>query len=181
MTPETSDQNNFNLRFKNKLEDLKQILPPLGKNRGHSCAATTLTNILDALDLTSLKYNYFNNLIIPFSGFASFKSKSGWKGPCGAISGALAAIGIIMGGNEKMGDIEVPIVYGKTIRFVSKFEDKFGSLSCQDLCGYDLQYYLKDYVKARAWEKICCHFVLFAIEQVYKLTKKELKEKWSKV
>ncbi|MFX0178147.1 MAG: C-GCAxxG-C-C family protein [Candidatus Hodarchaeota archaeon] len=181
MTSERSEQIDFNLRFRNKLEDLKQILPPLGKNRGHSCAATTLTNILDILDSPSLKNHYFNNLAIPFSGFASFKSKSGWRGPCGAISGALAAIGIIMGDSEKTRDMDVPIVYGKTIRFVIKFEEKFGSLSCQDLCGYDLQYFLKDYVKARAWEKKCCKFVLFAIEQVYKLTKKELKDQWLKV
>ncbi|MFW9829684.1 MAG: C-GCAxxG-C-C family protein [Candidatus Thorarchaeota archaeon] len=173
-----NSENNINLRFKNKLEELKQILPPLGKNIGHSCAATTLTNILDVLNLKDLKANYFNNLAIPFSGFASFKSETGWKGPCGAISGSIAAIGIIMGGQNKTRDMDVPIVYGKAIRFAKKFEEEFGSLNCQDLCGYDLQYHIKEYVKNRIWENKCCNFVLFAINQVSKLVRKDLKDKW---
>jgi C_GCAxxG_C_C family probable redox protein len=179
MSSEINDNKDINARFKKKLEDLKPILPPLGKNVGHSCAAVTLTNILDVLELQDLKKVFFNNLAIPFSGFSSYKSKSGWRGPCGAISGAVAAIGIIMGGQEKTENEDVPIVYGKAIRFAIKFEEKFGSLSCQDLCGYDLQYHIKDYVKNRAWENKCCNFVLFAIEQVSKLTRKELKIKWS--
>ncbi|MFW9818880.1 MAG: C-GCAxxG-C-C family protein [Candidatus Thorarchaeota archaeon] len=178
MNSETSSQNDISTRYKNKLEDLKTILPPLGKNVGHSCAATTLTHILDVLNLPDLKIIYFNNLAIPFSGFASFKSENGWKGPCGALSGAIASIGIIMGGQDKTKDMDVPLVYGKAIRFSKKFEQKFGSLSCQDLCGYDLQYHIRDYVKDRAWENKCCNFVLFAVEQVSKLMRKDLKEKW---
>jgi C_GCAxxG_C_C family probable redox protein len=179
MNPETNSQNDIIIRFKKKLEDLKTILPPLGKNVGNSCAAVTLTNILDVLNLPDLRKIYYNNLMIPFSGFSSFKSKTGWKGPCGAVCGAMVAIGIIMGGQEKTKDTNVPVVYGKAIRFASKFEEKFGSLSCQDLCGYDLQYHVRDYVKNRAWENKCCNFVLFAIEQVSKLTRKELKSNWS--
>lgn len=180
MIPKKQDQKDDIPQFKIKLEELKKILPPLGKNRGHSCAATTLTHILEVLDLTSVNSIYFNNLAIPFSGFASFKSKSGWRGPCGAVIGALAAIGIISGGNKKIEDMDVPIVYGKAIRFALKFEQEFGSLSCQELCGYDLQYNLKDYVKDRAWENKCCKFVLFAIDQVSKIMKKELRNNWSK-
>jgi len=179
MNSEINSQNDISLRFKKKLEDLKLILPPLGKNIGNSCAAVTLTNILDLLNLQDLKNIYFNNLAIPFSGFSSYESETGWKGPCGAISGAIAAIGIIMGGQDKIKDIDVPIVYGKAIRFTKKFEEKFGALSCQDLCGYDLQYYIREYVKNRTWEKKCCNFVLFAIEQVSKLVRKDLKAKWS--
>ncbi|MEJ2250091.1 MAG: C-GCAxxG-C-C family protein [Candidatus Lokiarchaeota archaeon] len=179
MTSDKSVQNDLNQRFKEKLNDLKFTLPPLGKNKGHSCAATTLTNILDVLDLSDLKLNYFYNLAIPFSGFASFNSYKGWKGPCGAVFGGIAAIGIIMGGIEKTKDFEVPIVYGKAIRFASKFEEKFGSLCCQDLCGYDLKHNLKDYVKDRIWENKCCNLVLFTIDQVSKLMRKELKSKWT--
>jgi len=117
--------------------------------------------------------------MIPFSGFSSFKSKTRWKGPCGAVSGAMVAIGIIMGGQEKTKDTDVPVIYGKAILFATKFEEKFGSLSCQDLCDYNLQYNVREYVKNRAWENKCCNFVLFAIEQVSKLTRNDLKAKWS--
>jgi C_GCAxxG_C_C family probable redox protein len=179
MNQETNSQIDISTRFKKKLEDLKTILPPLGKNVGNSCAAVTLTNILDVLDLPDLRKVYYNNLMIPFSGFASFESKTGWKGPCGAVSGAMVAIGIIMGGQEKTKDTDVPEVYGKAIRFATKFEEKFGSLSCQDLCGYNLQYNVREYVKNRAWKNKCCTFILFAIEQVSKLTRKDLKSNWS--
>ncbi len=47
MNSEINSSNDVNTRFKKKLEDLKSILPPLGKNVGHSCAAVTLTSILE--------------------------------------------------------------------------------------------------------------------------------------
>ncbi|MFX0082810.1 MAG: hypothetical protein ACFE94_13755 [Candidatus Hodarchaeota archaeon] len=77
---------------------MKITLPPMGKNIGNSCAADTLNSIIEVLNLGEGKFNYFNKLAVPFNVFAHFKGKIGWNGPCGAISGALAAIGIIMGG-----------------------------------------------------------------------------------
>lgn len=109
-------------RFKDKLEDFKIILPPLGKKRGTSCAAITLTNILDVLNIKDVNLFYFNNLAVPFSGFGTYKNDMGWKGPCGAVSAAIAAIEIIMGGKEVLKEIDVPLVYGKAILFASKFE-----------------------------------------------------------
>ncbi len=58
MNSEINSSNDVNTRFKKKLEDLKSILPPLGKNVGHSCAAVTLTSILDVLDLPDLRKAY---------------------------------------------------------------------------------------------------------------------------
>jgi C_GCAxxG_C_C family probable redox protein len=165
-------------RFEERLIELKDTLPPMGKNIGNSCAADTLNSIIDILKLGEGQYNYFNNLAVPFSGFAHFKAKSGWKGPCGAIFGAVASIGIIMGGQEKIKDLEVPKVYGKAIRFARRFEEEFDSVMCEELCGFDLNIDLKQYVKTRAWENKCCNFILFAIDVVRKLTKKELKQNW---
>ena len=166
-------------RFDEKLIELKDTLPPLGKNIGNSCAADTLNSIMDVLNLGEGKDSYFNNLAVPFSGFAQFKSKNGWKGPCGAISGALAAIGIIMGGQDKIKDLDVPKVYGKAVRFAKRFEEEFGSVMCEELCGFDLNIDLRQYVKTRAWENKCCNFILFAVDNVSKITKKELKQNWS--
>jgi C_GCAxxG_C_C family probable redox protein len=165
-------------RFEEKLIELKETLPPLGKNIGNSCAADTLNSIIEVLNLENVNTSYFNNLAIPFSGFGHYKSKSGWKGPCGAVSGALAGIGIIMGGQENIEDMDVPMVYSKAVRFAKRFEDQFGSVMCEELCGYDLNVDLKQYVKTRAWENKCCNFILFAIEQVSKIVRKDLKQKW---
>ncbi|TFG00038.1 MAG: C_GCAxxG_C_C family protein [Promethearchaeota archaeon] len=173
-----SSQKDIFKRFQDKLEELKVTLPPLGGNRGNSCAANTLTSILDVLNLKDFDNVYYNNLAIPFSGFGSYVTRKGWKGPCGIVSGAIAAIGIIMGGQEKAKSEDVPMIYMKALRFADKFEQKFGSLSCQDLCGYDLSKDYQQYAKNKFWEKKCCDFVLFAIELVSKLTKKYLKNKW---
>jgi len=165
-------------RFDEKILELKDTLPPLGKNIGNSCAADTMNSIMEVLNLTEGNISYFNNLAIPFSGFAHFKGKNGWMGPCGAISGALAAIGIIMGGKEKIKDLEVPKVYGKAVRFAKSFEEEFGSVMCEELCGFDLNIDLRQYVKTRSWENKCCNFILFAVDKVSKITKKELKQNW---
>ena len=88
-------------RFQDKLEELKETLPPLGRTPGTSCAAVTFTNILDVLNLEAFKSFYFNNLAVPFSGFGSYVNDKGFKGPCGIVSGSVAAIGVIMGGQEE--------------------------------------------------------------------------------
>ena len=179
MSNSTSTQTDITKRFEEKLMELESLLPPLGKNIGNSCAADTLNSIIEVLNLKDIKNVYFNNLAIPFSGFSSFKGKSGWKGPCGAISGALAAIGIISGGQGKIKDLDVPKVYGKAVKFVKRFEEEFGSVMCEELCGFDLNIDLKQYVKTRAWENKCCNLILFAVAQVPKITRKELRQLWS--
>jgi len=179
MNSSDSSQIDINKRFEEKLIELESLLPPLGKNIGNSCAADTLNSIIEVLDLKDAKNVYFNNLAVPFSGFAHFKGKNGWKGPCGAISGALAAIGIISGGKDKISDLDVPKVYGKALKFAKRFQEEFGSVMCEDLCGFDVNTDLKQYVKTRAWENKCCNLILFAVEQVSKVTRKELRQLWS--
>ena len=178
MNNSTPLQTDINKRFEEKLMELKNSLPPLGKNIGNSCAADTLNSIIEVLNLQDIKNIYFNNLAVPFSGFAHFKGKNGWKGPCGAIFGALTGIGIISGGQGKIKDFDVPKVYGKALKFSKRFEEKFGSVMCEELCGFDLNIDLKQYVKTRAWENKCCNFILFAVDQVSKITRKELRQLW---
>jgi C_GCAxxG_C_C family probable redox protein len=178
MTNSTSQHGDINKKFEEKLEELKNSLPPLGKNIGNSCAADTLNSIIEVLNLEDANNVYFNNLAVPFSGFAHFKGKNGWNGPCGAISGALAAIGIISGGNGKINDLDVPKVYGKALKFSKRFEEEFGSVMCEDLCGFDVNTDLKQYVKTRAWENKCCKLILFAVDQVSRITRKELRQLW---
>jgi hypothetical protein len=173
-----SPQKDIFERFKDKLEELKETLPPLGKNPGNSCAANTLDNILDVLNIKESEKHYFHNLAIPFSGFGSYETRDGWKGPCGIVSGAIAGIGIIMGGHEQTNRENVPLVFTKALRFSDKFEKKYGSLSCWDLCGHDLSKDYRKYVEDKVWEKTCHHMVIYAIEQVMKLTRKDLKTKW---
>lgn len=165
-------------RFDEKIEQLKETLPATGRDFGNSCAAHTFNNILDVLDLKEFEKCYYNNLAIPFSGFGSYTNEKGWKGPCGVVSGAIAAIGIIMGGQEETKSQYVPLVFTKAARFAYKFEEEFGSVSCHDLCGYNLTKDYQKYKEEHIWEKKCCDLVYFAIDQVKKLTRKDLKSKW---
>lgn len=89
-------------RFDDKIEKLKDTLPPTGRKMGNSYAAHTFSILLDVLDLEEFNKCNYNNLVIPFSGFGSYTNKKGWKGPCGVVSGATAAIGIIMGSKRKL-------------------------------------------------------------------------------
>jgi C_GCAxxG_C_C family probable redox protein len=165
-------------RFKDKLEELKETLPSLGDVPGNSCAANTLDNILDVLNIKDSEKHYFHNLAVPFSGFGAYQTRGGWKGPCGVVSGAIAGIGIIMGGHEQTNRENVPLVFTKALRFCDKFEQKYGSLNCLDLCGHDQSKEYRKYVEDKVWEKICHQMVIYAIEIVMKLTKKDLKTKW---
>jgi len=178
MTSNINSQKDIFERFKAKIEELKVSLPPYGRTPGNSCAAHTLTNILDVLNKKELDAFYFNNLAVPFSGFGSYVNEKGWKGPCGAVSGAIAAIGLIIGGQEKTNPQEVPLVFTKVIQFADKFEKKFGSISCHELCGLDLTKQYSTYNKENIWQKKCVNFIYHAIELVSKLTRKDLKTKW---
>jgi hypothetical protein len=74
--------------------------------------------------------------------------------------------------------LDVPKVYGKALKFSKRFEEEFGSVMWEELCGFDINIDLKQYVKTRTWENKCSNFILFAIDQVSKVTRKELRQYW---
>ena len=175
----TSTNKDIMTRFDEKLENLKEEIkrPNLGAN----CAILTFKNILDVLGKEELKSHYFTNLAAPFPLFGGFKSKDGWKGPCGTVCGALAGMGIILGGPKEISKAsEVRKAEMNAGRFAIQFAKKFGSICCADICGYDLTKPedMMEYMKNNTWENKCMYFVLFAIDQVRKQTGKELKKHW---
>ena len=168
-------------RFDEKLEELMDSLSHQRNMMGSNCAIQTFTNILEVLDREDFKSIYYTNLISPFPVFGGYKGKSGWESPCGTVCGALAAIGVIMGGNEKVSkDPDIMRIQGKAGKFAKRFEEKFGAVSCAAVSGYDLSTMdeMMKYVKSKTWEKKCIHALLFAIDEVRNLTKKELKKFW---
>ncbi|MFX1588448.1 MAG: C-GCAxxG-C-C family (seleno)protein [Promethearchaeota archaeon] len=163
-------------RFNQKIEELEKILPDLKK--GVNCAELTLTNILDVLGVD----NYmFHNLAMPLAGgFGGYKSKKGWQGACGAVAGACASIGVIMGGNKKMNEKTMVIAYLKASKYAKDFENEFGSVVCSELCGFDFSDpngFIK-YRKTGTWKKKCYKFVVWAVDKVRKVTRNDLKRKW---
>jgi len=56
---------------------------------------------------------------------------------CGAVSGAVMIIGLKYGHNDS-GDLEKKAeCYQKTIEYVTQFRERYGSICCRDLLGYD--------------------------------------------
>lgn len=47
-----------------------------------------------------------------------------------------------------------------------------------ELYGFDLNIDLKQYVKTKAWETKCFNFILFAVDNISRITKKELMQNW---
>lgn len=169
-------EKNFKSLFAEKIKALETSLPNLRK--GVNCAELTLSNILDILGIEN---GLLNNAIIPLAGgFGGYKSKKGWQGACGAVCGSCAAIGIILGGKERMDDKMIPIAYLKASKFATEFEKEFGSVICAELCGYDFSTAdgFMQYQKDNYWSNTCYKYVIWAIKKVQNLMNNQLKRNW---
>ncbi|MFX1311879.1 MAG: C-GCAxxG-C-C family protein [Promethearchaeota archaeon] len=166
----------INKRFNEKVEYLEKNLPKM--KEGVNCAELTLTNILEVLGVD----NYlFHNIAMPLAGgFGGYKSKKGWMGACGAVAGGCAAIGVILGGKQKMDDQTMMIAYLKAAKYASEFEKEFGSVVCNELCGFDFstEEGIREYREAGTWEQKCYKFVIWGIDKVRELTINHLNTKW---
>ena len=68
----------------------------------------------------------------------------------------------------------------KSAQFAKEFEKEFGTVICPTLSGYDFSdpAAMMEYMKEGVWGKICYKYVLWAIDNIRKLMKKELKKNW---
>ncbi|MFX1281286.1 MAG: C-GCAxxG-C-C family protein [Promethearchaeota archaeon] len=169
-------ENNLQAKFDEKVKGLEKELP--NRTVGVNCAELTLTSILEVLNVD----NYmFHNIAKPLAGgFGGYKSKEGWMGACGAVTGACAAIGAIMGGRKLMDDDTMALAYFKAAKYCSEFEKQFGSVICSELCGYDFsqsENYLQ-YREKGVWQKTCYKFVVWAVDTIRNLTREELDKNW---
>ncbi|MFW9877276.1 MAG: C-GCAxxG-C-C family protein [Candidatus Thorarchaeota archaeon] len=167
---------NLESKFDKKVKDLEENLP--GRKENVNCSELTLTSVLDVLG----EDNYmFHNISKPLAGgFGGYKSKKGWMGACGAVAGGCAAIGAIMGGKKLMDEQIMALAYFKAAKYCREFENQFGTIVCSELCGYDFsmpESYMK-YRENGIWEKTCYKFVVWAVDEIRKLTQDELKKNW---
>lgn len=166
----------IDFRFDEKLKELNDLLPTLKVDV--NCAELSLTSVLDILGIDK---PIFHNLAIPLAGgFGGFRSMKGWKGACGAVNGGCSAIGVILGGHERMDDETMEKAYLKAAIFAHEFEKEFGSVVCSELCGYDFSEPegMTEYRKSETWAKKCYHYVVWAVDKVRKLTSSDLKKNW---
>ncbi|MFX1480087.1 MAG: C-GCAxxG-C-C family (seleno)protein [Promethearchaeota archaeon] len=165
------------IKFDEAIEKLENELP---NEMVSGCAEATMRHILKILGIENA---LIDNIMIPLSGgLGGYKSEKGWTGPCGAVVGGCGAVGVILGGNrkEKMTQNNVLPAYLKSAQFAKEFEKKFGTVRCSDLTGYDFSdpNQIMEYLKEGVWGKQCYKYVLWAIDNIRKLMKKELKKGW---
>jgi len=169
-------ERSMNEKFDEKVKELEEKLPHM--KEGVNCAELTLTSVLNVLGVDEY---LFHNIAKPLAGgFGGYKSKKGWMGACGAVAGGCAAIGAIMGGKKIMDDETMAMAYLKAAKYATEFENQFGTVICSELCGYDFstpEGYL-EYTKEGIWGKTCYKFVVWAVDKVRKLNRKDLKRKW---
>jgi C_GCAxxG_C_C family probable redox protein len=67
------------------------------------------------------------------TGFCSGVSRT--KGMCGAVSGGIMALGIVLG--RATPDLPPDRIYDRVRQFLSSFETRHGSLNCFELTGLD--------------------------------------------
>jgi len=95
---------------------------------GYLCAESVLQSIAEAKGIQS-------DLIPKIAtGFCSGVSRTCHM--CGAVSGAIMAISMIFGRNAP--DKSVEKNYSRVRTLMAMFEDRFGSINCQELIGCDL-------------------------------------------
>ncbi|MGE4299036.1 MAG: C-GCAxxG-C-C family protein [Desulfovibrionaceae bacterium] len=95
---------------------------------GFFCAESVLKAVAEAKGIAS---EYIPGVA---TGFCSGVSRT--QDRCGALSGAVMAVGLIYGRREP--DETVDDCYMRTIKLVRRFKERFGSLDCTTLCGHDL-------------------------------------------
>lgn len=73
------------------------------------------------------------DLVRAATGFCSGLSRT--RGQCGAVSGALLGMGLYAGREKAGGDHEA--CYALIQEFLSRFDDRFGSINCYELIQCD--------------------------------------------
>ncbi len=98
---------------------------------GGNCAQAVLSVFCEELDLEK------GRALRIASGFGAGMGRR--QEVCGAVTGAVMAIGMKYGSADP-GDREAKeTVYRLTRELMSRFQDEFGSCLCRDLLGCDLQ------------------------------------------
>lgn len=85
---------------------------------------------------------------------------------CGAVSGALMAIGLLRG-RDRAGD-DVRPAYDAARSLIARFRERFGEVECRALTGYDLSKVAQRrlMVLHKVKEKSCRTYLEWAVDEI---------------
>lgn len=98
---------------------------------GYNCAQAVLRSVLEKKKL------YFEQAPIVAAGFGGGISRRGEM--CGALTGAVMAIGILTSENEKDISRHKALTYEKVAEFIEKFNEIHETPICNELVGFDIR------------------------------------------
>jgi len=126
--------------------------------QGYSCSQAVLSARCEKYGLDQ------KTALTIAAGFGGGMGRTG--GACGAVTGAIAIIGL-QAGSDRAGDTEAKENTYRIVReFVAGFEEEFGSVNCKELLGCDIGT-PAGYDSARKqgmFESICPRFVDGALD-----------------
>lgn len=86
-----------------------------------------------------------------------------WEGEtCGAVVGALMAIGLKYGQGDDCDPEKKNEMLGKAGAFRAKFSEKYGSCICKDILGYKIPEDMEKIMEENKFGNVCCHVVVDA-------------------
>jgi C_GCAxxG_C_C family probable redox protein len=90
---------------------------------------------------------------------------------CGAVSGAVMALGATFGRNDFKDSKSKDLSYQKVKEFLNKFKDEFNTTICKDLTGCDLDTKegMERFNKENMHSLVCSEFVSFSAKTVYEM------------
>ena len=146
----------------------KSIYPEIAVEyfkQDYNCAQSVLLTMQEY-------YGFRQNTLIPKIATA-FGGGIGRRGSlCGALTGAIMAIGLKHGTNKTVLK-EKEKAYEIALKFYDRFVEECGSPFCRELIGYDLTdpKDLEKMRKSSVREQQCCNFVKSAVEILIDLEK----------
>jgi C_GCAxxG_C_C family probable redox protein len=131
---------------------------------GFNCSQSVLFGFIDELKIdrdTAFKIS---------NGFGGGMGRK--QEVCGAVSGAIMAIGLLYGRCEKDGPEKQEITYSKVRELIDSFKEEFNSVNCKELlsgCVLMTEEGQKQF-KENGLKERCCNYVRRAAEIAKELT-----------
>lgn len=125
---------------------------------GFSCSQAVLSAYADVF---GLELDLALKISQPFGGGIAHRGEI-----CGAVSGAFMAIGLKYGRTHPEDIPAREKTYEAVTHFIQQFKDRYGSILCKELLGYDLSV-ASEYSKATEegiFETLCPKYVRYAAE-----------------
>jgi C_GCAxxG_C_C family probable redox protein len=131
----------------------------------YNCAQSVMKSVLENKGMD------FNEILHLAAGFGGGMGLEGHV--CGAVSGAVAALGVLNSGKYDNAVKHKKATYASVKEFIRRFAEKNGSIICNDLTGIDMSDETEHdrAVEDGTFEKVCPGYVNDAVRIVLDITK----------